>query len=268
MVSLHKNTCVAVLGIALVLAAVPARAETCKPSELLGRVKSVIALEGLVDSVTGELGKTDQRYRIDVSRDGGLVEMTLYAPDSPEPRTKFTSSFENGRLVRGIEVTNGKTVSTTTCGYDAQGRLVDSKTQSDKGEVSAETYEYGSGFIRHRVRILGRWHVIDQTVGADDRVVKEVELGEERSTVERTTEFTYSADRKEECGVSSRDPRRRCATTIQDSHGNEIEFVSEGRTRKTSFEYDAIGNWISKRTTVTGAGGTFETVVQRKIEYW
>ena len=115
MVRLHKNTCVAMLGIASVLTGVPARAETCKPSELLGRAKSVIVTEALVDSVTGELGKPDQRYRIDVSQDGSLVEMTLYAPDSPEPRTKFTSFFESGRLVRGFEVTNGKTVSTTTC---------------------------------------------------------------------------------------------------------------------------------------------------------
>lgn len=40
--------------------------------------------------------------------------MTLYGPESAEPISKFTTCFESGGPVLGIEVTNGKTVSTTT----------------------------------------------------------------------------------------------------------------------------------------------------------
>ena len=93
-------------------------------------------------------------------------------------------------------------------------------------------------------------------------------VDEATSTVQVTAEVTYDGNRKEACGVSTHNPRRQCATTVLDSHGNEIEFVAEGHTRKTSFEYDSVGNWISQRTASTGPlGGKLEMIVGRKIEY-
>ena len=263
--------CLPAIGIASVLTVVPSRAEACKPFDLLGRVKSVIETEALVDPVTGKIGEARLADRIDVSNDGGVVEMTVYAPGpSAEPTYKSTAYFESGRVIRGFDVVNGKTVSTTNCSYDAQGRLVELRTQADKGERSTvETYEYGAGFIRRRARVFSSWYVTSQTLDATGRVVKEVEIDEARSTVLRTSEFTYGVDREEQCSVSSRNLRRQCTTTTRDSHGNEIEFVAEGHTRKTSFEYDSVGNWISKRTSSTGPlGGKVEIIVQRKIEYW
>ena len=66
----------AALGIAAVLTVIPGRAEACKPSNLLGRVKSVIETEFLVDSTTGRIGQARLADRIDVSQDGGPVEMS------------------------------------------------------------------------------------------------------------------------------------------------------------------------------------------------
>jgi hypothetical protein len=135
-----------------------------------------------------------------------------------------------------------------------------------------ETYEYGAAFIRLRARVFGSWYVKNQTLDATGRVVKEVEIDEATSTVVATTEFTYGVDRKEVCSISfsSPRPRRECATIVQDSHGNEIEVRSEFQTTKTSFEYDAVGNWVSRRLVATGPlpGLSIETIVRRKIEYW
>jgi hypothetical protein len=110
--------------------------------------------------------------------------------------------------------------------------------------------------------------VINQTTDNLGRVIKEEVLDEARAGVDYTTEYTYSGAREEQCRVYRNAPRRHCSTIVRDSHGNEIEFVAEDQTRKTSLEYDSVGNWISKRTSVTGVGGTVETIVQRKIEYW
>lgn len=265
---------VVTLGILLVLTATPSRADACKPSDLLGRVKSIIVTEALVDPITGKIGEAPLAFRTDVSSDGGIGEMTIYAPGpSAEPTSKSTAYFASGRPVRQLQTVNGKTVETSTCSYDAQGRLGESRTQSDKGERSmVETYEYGSGFIRRRARVFSKWQVTDQTLDALGRVVKEVVLDEATSSVLQTSEVTYSGDRQEQCWVYvyRNDPRRHCSTTVRDSHGNEIEVLTEGETRKTTFEYDSVGNWMSQRTIHTGAlpASTFEMIVRRKIEYW
>lgn len=263
--------CVAAFG-AWVVAPISSRAEACGPSELRGRVKSVIVTEALVDPMTGKIGQALQRVRIEVSQDAAIVETTLYAPEqSVEPSSKLTAYFENGRPTRELQTANGKTVATTTCSYDAEGRVVEARTQSENAERSmVETYEYGSGFIRHRASMFGRWKVINQTLDASGRVVKEVVLDEATSTVEQTNEFTYRGGRKEQCSVFSRDSRRRCSTTVVDSHGNETEMLAEGQSRKTSLEYDSIGNWVSKRISITGPreNARVEMIVRRKIEYW
>ena len=167
---------------------------------------------------------------------------------------------------------NGKTVPSMNCSYDQQGRLVEARTGLNTRELSTvETYRSGAGFIRRRAQVFGSWYVTNQTLDATGRVVKEVELDEARSTILRTSEFTYGVDRKEQCSISFRDPRprRECGTIVQDSHGNEIEVRGEFQTRKTSFEYDAVGNWVSRRLAVIGPRGpSVETIVQRKIEYW
>jgi hypothetical protein len=260
-------------GFLFLLTANPNNAYSCDRSDLLGPVKSVIVTEALVDPITAKIGGARLALRIDVSKDRAIEETTLYALESPaEPREKITSYFENGRLTRQLEAADGKTVTTTvTCSYDLQGRLVEGRIQSDNSERSRiETYEYGSGFIRRRARIFGQWKVTNQTLDALGRVVKEVTLDEAKSTVEETSEFTYSGDRQEQCSVTFLDPRRRCATTVRDSHGNEVEFLGESQTRETTFEYDSVGNWISKLTLVTRPPSTpkVETIVRRKIEYW
>ena len=267
----RKNVCLIALGIASVLGVIPSRAMACSPPELRGRVKSIIVTEALVDPVSGKIGEARLASRTDISTDGGTVETTLYSPrPSAEPTSKFTAYFENGRVTRQVEVANGKIVSTKNCSYDSKGRLVEARMQSDKGERNmVETYEYGSGFIRHRAKTFSGWTVINQTIDALGRVVKEEVLDETGLTVEQTTHFTYNGTRHEQCWVYLNDPRRPCNTTVRDSQGNETEFVAEGQSRKTSLEYDSVGNWVSKRTAIIGPQGTsVETIVQRKIEYW
>lgn len=260
------------LGILLVLtAAIPTSADACERSDLIGRVKSVIVTQALVDPITAKIGDARVAFRTEVTKDRGIEETTVYGLGPSEPHEKLTSYFENGRLTRQLEAADGKTVSTTTtCAYDAQGRLVEARTQSNDAERTiVETYEYGSGFIRRRSRVFGTWKVTNQTLDALGRVVKEVKLDEAKSTIEETSEFTYGGDRQEQCSVSFIEPRRRCGTTIRDSNGNEVEFRGEEETRKISFEYDSVGNWVSKKTAIIRPRETsVETIVRRKIEYW
>lgn len=266
---IRNIVCLAALGTASVLTVWPSPVEACGRSEFLGHVKSVVVTESLVDS--GKIGRAREVLRVDVSHGGNVEETTQFAPArSAERSTRITAEFKGGRLTRQLEVTNGKTVSTMTCSYDAQGRLTESNTQADNAELSnVETYEYSPGFIRRRTRVFSQWKLVTQTLDATGRIVREVVLDEANATVEQTTEFRYDGDRTEQCSVSSRDPRRHCGTKVQDSHGNEIEFVAEGQTRRTSYEYDSVGNWISRRSSVTGPRETtVETIVQRKIEYW
>lgn len=260
----------AALGIAAVLTVIPVRAEACKPSDLRGRVKSVIETEFMVDPITGKIGEGRLADRVDVSQDGAVFEMAIYAPGSADPALKSTTHFESGRPVRGFHTAKGKTVPSLTCSYDAQGRLVASRTGSNYTEfLITDTYEYGSGFVRRRTVGIGGPSVTTETLDADGRVVKEVVLDEATATVHRTSEFTYDGNRTETCVSSQRDPRRQCVTTVKDSHGNEIEAVEEGRTKKTSYEYDAAGNWVWRRFVSIGSWWpSLEIIVQRKIEYW
>jgi hypothetical protein len=251
----------------------PSRADTCERSELLGAVKSVSVTEELVDPTTGKIGAARLAFRTDVSKDGSIVEMTIYAPDSTDPLLKFTSTFESGRPIRQLEIVNGKTVSTTTCSYDAQGRLVEARTDG-KGELNTvEVYEYESGSTRRRSMVFGRWKMTHRTLDTLGRIAREVILDEATSAIEQTSEFKYQGGRQEQCSVNANDPspavrsRRVCSTTVRDSHANEIEFLTEGQTRKTAIDYDSVGNWISKRTTFIGPS-TIEMIVRRKIEYW
>jgi hypothetical protein len=245
-------------------------ANACERPDWSGRVKSVIVTEASFDAATGRVGERRQALRAEVSRDGRTIETTVYGYVPSEPDSKLTSHFDGERLVRQVETMDGKAVSTTNCSYDPQGRLIEAKTQSGNAELSThQIYEYGSGSIRLRVKSLGEWHVVNQTLDARGRVIKEVEFNEERATIERTSEYIYSENRKDECVVSLADPRRHCATTVVDSHGNEIDFRGDEQSRRNTFEYDSVGNWVSKRTSITGPRrSTIETIVERKIEYW
>jgi hypothetical protein len=213
-----------VLGALSAFTVMPSRVEACKPPDFRGRVKSIVETEAPVDSITGRIGEARVADRIDFSHDGSTVEMTVYAPGSSEPRTTFRAHFEQGKLMKEIEVVNGKAVSTTTCSYDRQGRLLEARTQSTNGEASGvETYEYGAGLIRRRISSFGGPSVVTQTLDGTGRVVKEVTVDETTSAMVQTIDFTYVGDREEMCAISSRDPIRQCSTTVRDSRGNEIE---------------------------------------------
>lgn len=269
MVNLN-NVFLTALGIASILALSPV-ADACTRPDLLGRVKSVTVTEAFVDPVSGKIGEMRLVSRMDVTRDGGTAETTVYSKQSPAvPATKFTTSFESGRVVRGVEVApTGKIVSTTNCRYDVEGRLVEAKTQSDNVErTKVETYEYRSGSIRRRAKTFTGVSVIEQTLDADGRPVKEEVIDEGRSVVDHHSEYTYNGNREEVCRVYMNDGRRYCSTTIRDAHGNEVEVRSEGNSRKMVLEYDSVGNWILKRTSIVGQGTSIETIVQRRIEYW
>ena len=265
------NIYLAALTLASVVIVIPSRADACGQSDLLGRVKAIIATEALVDLMTGRIGEARQVLSIFAAQDGGIVETTLYGSGRrPEPRSKLTAYFQGGKLARQFEVVDGKTISTTTCSYDEQGRIVETRTQSENAEHNiVETYEYGSALIRRRVKTFGGPSVVTQTLDATGRVVKEVEFNEAMSKVVQTIDFTYTDGREERCGVSFIDPRRKCKTIVRDSHGNEVETRAEGQTVRTSFEYDSVGNWVSKRTVISGPRGTsVDIIVRRKIEYW
>ena len=259
--------------IAACLAVIPNAAEACEPIDMRGRVKSVVETELVADTATGRFGPPRLADRIDFSQDGRTVEMTLYDPQSGKPDLKFITSLENGRPIRSVTVANGRTMPSSNCSYDERGRLVEARTGQDTREFhTLEQFEYSPGFIRRRAQIWGSWYVTTQTLDDNGRIVKEVEVDEAKSTILRITELTYSAGRKEQCSISFMDPRpqRHCVTTIQDSHGNDIEERGEFGSAKITFEYDTIGNWVSRRITKPSGvkGHTIDIIVRRKIEYW
>jgi hypothetical protein len=269
--SKHKLL-VTTFGIAAALSVVPTRSAACTPWDLRGRVKSVLVSEVDVDSATGLIERVRQAVRIDVSEAGDVATWTLPGSRrSAGPPTISTTYFENGRPVRGSETVNGKTVTSMTCSYDGRGRLVEARTGSENHESRiTDHYEYAPGLIRRRSNIIpGGRTVTTQTLDSEGRVIKEVEVNEATSAVLRTTEISYDANRKETCVVSASASRGVCLTSIHDTHGNEIEVIGAGERRTTSFVYDSIGNWISKRTAISGPDGyTLVKIEQRKIEYW
>lgn len=258
------------VAITVGMMATPAGAETCSGLGMFGGVKSVRVTEAFVDGADGKIGEAVLVERIDVSRDARSAETQLYSRDQP-PTVKSTlrSEFESGRLIRQTEVQSGKTLSTTECSYDKQGRVVELRTQSD-GELNIhETYEYGPRFVRRRATALGGISLLQQTLDAQGRVVKEELLDASTSLVDHTVEHTYLGNQEEQCWIYRRETRRQCSTIIRDSHGNEIEFRALGQSRLTTIQYDSLGNWISKRSMMTGPSGTtVETIVRRTIEYW
>ena len=261
---------IAGVGAVLFVIASHRDANACERLGFLGRVKSVSVTEQRTDPITGKtIGERHLIMQVSVSRDGEVVE-TIFEPLNPAAeRTTATSHYEDGRLIREIQRRGGKTVSTTTCAYDSQGRVREAKTDADSWERNAsQSFEYTAGSIRRRARIFGQWRITTQTLDEFNRVVKEVVLDEATATVDQTTEFTYNDNRQEQCWVSLDDPRRRCSTTVRDAHGNEIEFRADGESRTTSLEYDAVGNWISKQISATVAGRTSRTIVRREFEYW
>jgi hypothetical protein len=272
-VSVYPSMRVICLGaLGFVVFVNPGPVEACKPLDLRGNVKSVIESEVPVDAATGTIGTPRVTNRIDVSQDGRISEMAWLSP-SGRVISKSSAHFEGGKEIRRAEVSNGKTVSTTTCSYDAAGRLTEDRTQSERGERNViETYEYGDGFIRRRVQAFGGPSVITQTLDAAGRVIKEVVVEESTAKVARTADVTYSDNKEQRCEISARTERRHCFTTSRDSQGNVVEVGTEGgtgRTLKTSFEYDSAGNWISKRTVITDGSETVtDRIVRRNIEYW
>lgn len=250
------------VGILLCVVAAHRDASACERLDLLGRVKSVTVVQERTDPTTGKtIGQPQQTMRIDLSPEGGIVETVFYEPNGTSQAPTTTSYYENGRLVKQLHRRDGEHVSTTTtCSYDSQGRVIESKTDSDNWERNADqTFEYRPGLVRRRARILGKWRVTTQSLDDLGRVVKEVLLDESTSRVEQTTEFTYDGNQQVQCWVSAVNPRRDCSTTIRDARGNEIEFRAEGETRTTSLEYDSVGNWISKSTSTIVAGRTLRT---------
>ena len=134
------NICLFALGIAGVLTVIPSRADACEPSDLRGRVKSIIVTEALVDSATGTIGQVRQVLRIDVSQNGDTAKTTLHVSEpSAGPPATSTTYFEGGRPVRQLQTQNGKTVPSMTCSYDSQGRLVAADTGSEFTEFLSIT---------------------------------------------------------------------------------------------------------------------------------
>ena len=263
----------ATVAAASALSMVPSRSEACQPPDLIGRVKSVIVSEVIVDPPTGRIEGVRQVLRTDFSEDGKLAKTTLASSRrSAGPPATSTTHFENGRPVRGFETVNGKTVPSMSCSYDSQGRLVEAITGSENSEfLITESYQYDAGVIRRRTSSIpgGGPTVATQTLDGNGRVIKEVETDEATLTVRRTIEITYDGNRTEACVVSSFASSRDCSTTVQDARGNEIEFVQRDSKRTSTFVYDSVGNWISKRIAITRFPGVgIVTIQQRKIEYW
>jgi hypothetical protein len=273
MVKLSKRKAlVTAIGFAAALSMVPTPSAACTPWDLRGRVKSVLVSEVDVDSATGLIEGLRQAVRIDVSEDDDVATWTLPGSRrSAGPPTTSTTYFENGRPVRGSQTVNGKTVPSMTCSYDVQGRLVEARTGSENQEFRiTDHYEYGPNFIRRRSSVVpGGRTVTTQTLDAEGRVVREVEVDEATSAVHRTADISYDGNRKQTCVVSMSASRGVCLTSIHDTHGNEIEVVGAGERRAMSFVYDSVGNWISKKTTITSRDGdTLVKIEQRKVEYW
>ena len=246
--------------------------EACQPWELVGNVKSIVVSEVLIDSDTGKPVGENDVLQIVVAQDGSSAETTLaLSGKAAGPPAKSITYFKDGRPIRAVEIVKGKTVPSMACAYDSQGRLIEATTGSENTEfLITETYEYGPGFIRRRTKATpGGSSITTQTLDKDNRVIKETVIDEATSTAQRTREFAYDGNRKQACETSSGDSHRQCTTSVQDSHGNEIESVAEGRIRRTSFEYDSVGNWISRTTSVSGPRGmTIVTIERRAIEYW
>jgi hypothetical protein len=262
-------TAAALLGI---LAINSDRADACTKSDLRGPVKSVIVSEAFVDPLTDRVAEIRLVSRTEVSKDGTVAETTTESTQLPSaPTSKVTAYFDNGRLIRAVETApDGRILTSTSCSYDSQGRLLAANTQSANSERTiVENFEYAPGLIRRRAKTFAGLSLIIQTLDTAGRVVKEQLIDEMRSVVDHTAEYTYAENREEVCRVYSKDGRRYCTTTIRDSRGNEVEVRADGTNRKIAIEYDPVGNWVSKRTSIPGPSGKpLETIIRRRIEYW
>jgi len=261
-----------ILALTLLLIAIPSAADACGRFEFLGRVKTISERVDERPGIMTGAGGERPVMRTTVSSDGRTVENVIYDLNPPFAIViTSTGEYENGRLVRAVQKRGGNVYSTTTCTYDSQGRLIEHVTDS-KGEFSThEKIEYGPNTVKRRRQVFGSWYVTTETLDDRGRVVKAVEASEDRGTVERTTESVYTGNREELCSVGPPFNRRECGTVVRDSHGNEVESRGGNRTKTTSYEYDAAGNWILQRELINWSGTTphsLEQIIKRTIEYW
>ncbi|MBY0497678.1 MAG: hypothetical protein K2Y23_26015 [Cyanobacteria bacterium] len=259
-------------GVLVCLIAGERSASACGPLEYFGRVKSISDRVDERPGIMTAAGGERPVMRMTISADGRTVETVIYDNNPPFAIViTSTGEYENGRLVRAVQKRGGDVHSTTTCAYDSQGRLIEHVTDS-KGEFSThEKVEYGQNVINRRRRAFGSWSLTTETLDERGRVVKAVEVSENRPTVEQTIEYVYTDNREEVCVVGRPFNRRECDTIVRDARGNEVESRGGNRTKLTSYEYDAAGNWIQKRELINWSGPnphSLEQIIKRTIEYW
>lgn len=250
----------------------------CRRPIYEGRVKVIVVTETKVDPLSGlPVGLPTKHSEITFSQDGRTSTFTRFETDTLEAaRQKMfpsaTSEYNSaGLLTKEVYVFPSRSHQrVTTCEYDRHNRVVKQTTIMINPEASETLeFEYGDGWRRQHFRTAVAEILVSQVVDAKGNVVSEEERDERSGTLRSRTTFTYRPGEVERCAIGDSGVRF-CRTTIRDSHGNEVEVRSGDTFRRDVYEYDSVGNWITKKTTGNGAlaQSSTDTVIRRAITYW
>lgn len=247
-------------------------ASGCQPEPLSGPVRKVVVSEATADySSAKAVRKPRIRSITEVTSDARTATTVETHVEDPDPQVRassFTSTrrFDDAhRMTEEIVTLGSRTISTTSCTYDDQGRLIRELVQSSNpGLARTTTYSYGPSsreelFVTDATSIRTR-----ETFDEDGRLVLRERHDERKDTPLSTTEYAYLREGVNECTQEPGKPRG-CRLSIRDVNGNEIESRSNQGITRTRYEYDHFGNWIMRVRSMAGGAATAEW---RSITYW
>ncbi len=240
----------------LLLGATTAWAEVCDPRPFRGSVKRVVVSEADADFDSGTpLRPLRIRRVIELAADGRTsldIETSIEEPTPEQVASSFTVTRQYdpvGRLTGETRDSDSETInSTTTCEYDADGRLVQAIVKSSNPMLAQTiTYRFGPSWRTEHVATSAVRHLITTTLDRDGRPLRQVRIDEVTRREIGYSEFRYLRDAIEEC-VRESQGRLSCRTSKFDAHGNEIELRTEKGLKMVRYEYDEAGNWTKRMT--------------------
>jgi hypothetical protein len=241
----------------------------CQTFLLKGKVRTMSVTSGRINLAGGASAAPTKESDVAVDAERRVMTEVLYQSGNllsfkqSFPRT--TSRFDGrGLLVEQVIARDGQERFTTIhCTYDAQGRVLSSTMRSRNPELNQTvTFEYSAGIVRQRFKTAVASLLVTQSLDSQGRVIRETEGDEQDRQKPRIKEFTYGVMSTTMCTVGEARPI--CSTTVTDESGNEVEFRVGAIRRRTTYEYDRAGNWVSRRI----EGGTEDRVTRRAISYW
>jgi hypothetical protein len=245
----------------------------CRPKPFKGAVRTIVFQQAAADVRTlRPLANLVVRSVTNVTRDGRTMsEERPTEADTPIHRqlgvypvtiAEFDSA---GRMTSETQKLNGVTPSqTTTCEYDKQGRLIRAVTKhKDPMYDRVLTYSYDRSLRSERFQTAAASILTTVTLGPDGMPQKEVRFDERQQIQKSEIQYRRLDEGIETCVRQG--AQTNCRTTLYDDRGNAIEYRSNAGASKTVYEYDSVGNWVSRVTMNASGRGEGEW---RKITYW